>query len=73
MIGLPGAVLGCRGTEWNKILEGILIIVILFIYSKWHSVVSWEAIERTFDANQWLRRGIHLTRSLTFQGYVGVS
>lgn len=34
--------------------------------------MPWEALGRTFDANQQVRKGIHPTGSLTFQGYLGV-
>lgn len=74
MIELPVTLLGSKDTEFNKILEGILIIVILFLYLQWHSMVPWEVIESTFDVNQCVRKDIHPpTKSLTLQRYVGVS
>lgn len=69
---LPGTVVGSRGTESNKILEGILITVILLMYSRWHSVGQWKAIGRMSDANQWVWKGVHPNRSLALQGYVRV-
>lgn len=56
MLELPCAALGPRGVEFNKISEGILIIVILFIYSKQQSLVLREDIGRRFNANQWISK-----------------